>query len=309
MIPKLVNNYKDEVVSRSDCADRGTGLLHSCSLIWHLHVSTAHSSRKELLDAHLNTPIFNSVLAYFLMMLFFLSPKSRNTPNSKWTYFISSIFDVVALNTSIQAFQRTLIASVTMITVLSVITTTIMSIIWFKMRYFWTHYLAILFCIGGVFLTLYSDFFTPDGFDFGSFWGDILAVISALCYGVTSVISEYLVRSGSNNIAILAHLGFFGFVFALIASFAFTEFRELSHFQEQTDPHYADLWWYAAYAFAGAGIYFFAQLTIYLSSATIFHLIGLTSTLWGMLGDVLVFDKDFVRSENIRNCCTFWDMP
>lgn len=125
----------------------------------------------------------------------------------------------------------TLIASVTMITVLSVVTTTIMSIIWFKMRYFWTHYLAILLCIIGVFLTLYSDFFTDDGFNFGSLWGDILAVISALCYGVTSVISEHLVRSGSNNIAVLAHLGFFGFILALIASFAFTEFTSLAEFE------------------------------------------------------------------------------
>lgn len=64
--------------------------------------------------------------------------------------------------------------------------------------------------------------------------------------------------------------------------------------------------WYAAYAFAGAGIYFFAQLTIYLSSATIFHLIGLTSTLWGMLGDVFVFNNDFVRFViYLRNCSTF----
>ena len=99
------------------------------------------------------------------------------------------------------------------------------------MHYFWTHYLAILLCIAGVFLTLYSDFFTSDGFDFGSLWGDILAVISALCYGVTSVISEYLVRSGSNNIAVLSHLGFFGFFLALTASFSFTEYKEISRFQ------------------------------------------------------------------------------
>lgn len=212
------------MVSSRPCPRRWSSFFYSRCSLRHLHVSYPLNFSKELADAHLSTPILNSVLAYFLMMLFFLSSRSRNTPNSKWTYFISSLFDVVALNTSLQAFQRTSIASVTMITVLSVVTTTIMSIIWFKMRYYWSHYLAILLCIGGVFLTLYSDFFSDDGFNFGSFWGDILAVISALCYGVTSVISEYLVRSGSNNIAILAHLGFFGFIFALIASFAFTEF-------------------------------------------------------------------------------------
>ena len=183
------------------------------------------NDRKELTEAKLSTPIMNSVLAYFLMMLFFVFERARSTTNSKWTYFISSIFDVIALNTSIQAFQRTLLASVTMITVLSVVTTTTLSIIWFKMQYFWTHYLAIFLCIGGVFLTLYSDFFSSDGFNFGSLWGDILAVISALCYGVTSIFSEYLIRNGSNNIAILAHLGFFGVVLGLIASFAFTEFK------------------------------------------------------------------------------------
>ena len=181
----------------------------------------AHS-RKELKLASLNTPILNSMLAYFLMTLFFLSPRARNSPNSKWTYFLSSIFDSVALITSIKAFQMTLIASVVMITVLSAVTSTLLSVVCFRRSYLWFQYLAILTCIGGVFLTLYSDFFTPEGFDFGSLMGDTLAVVSALCYGVTSVISEHLVRSGSNNIAIVAHLGFFGFFISLIASIAFS---------------------------------------------------------------------------------------
>ena len=143
------------------------------------------------------------MLAYLLMNLFFLTKKSRGTPNSKWMYALSSVFDATALSTSIKAFQMTLIASVTMLTVLAVVTTTFLSVVWLKVRYFWFHYVAILICIAGVIVTIYSDFFDSEGnFNFGTFWGDILAIISAFCYGVTSVISDYLVKSGSNNYAI-----------------------------------------------------------------------------------------------------------
>ncbi len=162
-----------------------------------------------------------SLLAYVVMTSMFFCKSARSTPNSKWVYMWSSVFDVVALNTSVRAFTMTLIASVTMLTVLSIVMTTLLSIIWLKIRYFWWHYVAMLICAAGVFLAVYSDFFEDGHFKFGTFWGDILAIISALCYGVTSVFSDYLLRNGSNNIAVMAHLGLFGGLFSLIAFFAF----------------------------------------------------------------------------------------
>ena len=110
----------------------------------------------ELSSNDLSTPVFSSLLSYSLLLTFFFVAEARNTVRFKWTYFLNSLFDFIALNANIRAFQMTLISSVTMIYVLTVVTSSLLSVICFRVQYLWSHYLAILLCVCGVLLTLYS---------------------------------------------------------------------------------------------------------------------------------------------------------
>ena len=129
----------------------------------------------------------------------------------------------------------------------------------------------------------------------------MLAVIAALCYGVTSVLSEYLMRAGSNSIAIVAHFGLFGFILSFASFFIFSEFSAFFLFSESPDSDYLSLIWYPCYAIGEASVYLFMLLTIRLSSATVLNLIGLTSSIWAMLCDVLIFNRGLVRFLSFRN--------
>ncbi len=109
-----------------------------------------------------------------------------------------------------------------MILVLSVVTTALLSLLCLNVRYYWIHYIAMTVCSLGVFVTIFTDLRDDQGnFSFGNLEGDIFAVISAICYGITSIINDYLLRTGSNNYAINAHLGLFGVIFSSILQVIF----------------------------------------------------------------------------------------
>ena len=55
------------------------------------------------------------------------------------------------------AFQMTLLASVTLLNVVGIITAALLSFYIFKVRYHSNHYLAIVICIAGVVITIWSD--------------------------------------------------------------------------------------------------------------------------------------------------------
>ena len=115
------------------------------------------------------------------------------------------------------AFQRTLLASVTLIMVSTLMTAMVLSLCCLRIRYFWNHYLALLVCTLGVFATVYQDLHDEQGrWDFGNGLGDLLALVSSLSQGVTATINDHLLRTGSNNVALLAHIGAFGCAFSFI---------------------------------------------------------------------------------------------
>ena len=203
--------------------------------------------------------------------------------------------------------ERTLIASVIMISVLSIVSTTLLSIWKLKVTYYWNHYLAMLLCAAGVLITVFTDLKDEQGnFNFGDGWGDLFAVISAFAYGTTATFSDYILRHGGNNFSVTAHLGFFGALYTFILFFCFREFSVFSHFSSYSDANSANFLWYLCCILAGFGFYTCAIILIQLSTATVFHLVILCATLYAMIYDTLVFHKPFVREmNNLRNFCMF----
>ena len=236
-------------------------------------------------------PLFSIFLAYVLLSLYFCTKQARSTKNSKFIYAASSLFDVTGLGTTVAAFQQTLLASVTLIMVSTLIVTTVLSLWWLRIQYFWNHYVALVLCAFGVFVTVYNDLRDAKGhWSFGNLSGDLLALLGALSYGVTSVISDYLLRHESNNFAITAHLGLFGSIFSLLALLALGELKTLASYSGP--PSSVAL--FLCYAVCGFTIYSLAILLIKLSGATVFHLVALFATLFAMLYDTFLFNHNFV---------------
>ena len=132
---------------------------------------------------------------------------------------------MIGFVTQIFAFRYTLLASVTLLNVVGIIVAALLSQCLFKLRYVLNHYVGIVICIAGVITTIWSDLIDERGnFNLGTFWRDLLAIISALSYAVSTILTEFLFREGSSKTAILAYLGFFGFIFSTIAFLSTLEF-------------------------------------------------------------------------------------
>ena len=213
---------------------------------------------------------------------------------------------MIGLCFSILAFKNTLLASVSMIFVLSIVSTTAFSICFLKVRYFWNHYLAMLVCAVGVFITVITDLRDSNGnFSFGNGWGDLCAAIAALSYGTTSVVIDYILRNKGNYFSMTAYIGFFGAIYTFLIFFIAQEFFVFGDFSSHSDHSYLSLLFYLVYALAGFGIYTFNILLIQISTATVFHLILLCGTLYGMVYDTLIFDRTFVGEIfHFRTSCT-----
>ena len=243
---------------------------------------------KQLAALGLATPVLNTLLAYALLLLFFLVSRDRSAPG--WSYPVSSLFDTAAFVSSVFAFARSPIASVTMILFLSVLVTALLSRLCFRTRYSCLHALALLLCLLGVLLTVSTDLRDTAGhFSLGSLDGDLFAFCSALCYGATSVLSDFQLRRGTNNFALTAFLGLFGLLYTAPLFLLHQEYELLP----AVPSHPSSLLLYLAYALTGAGIYGSAQLLIRLAGATIFRVVGLSATLYAMIFDSLLFGSPF----------------
>ena len=153
----------------------------------------------------------------------------------------------------------------------------------------------MLLCTAGVVITVITDLKDKSGkFSLGDALGDIFAVISALSYGATSVISDYILRNKGNNYSVTAHLGFFGSIYTLILFFCFQEFSVFSNFSSFSDSNSLNVLWYPCSAAAGFLFYTCAIILIKISTATVFHLVVLCATLYGAVFDSLLFHTSFV---------------
>ena len=94
------------------------------------------------------------------------------------------MLDVGALVSSLAAYNRTSITNVAVLQVSSVFTAAILSWIYLGRKYSITHALSFLLCGTGVCLAFYKDIGSMN-----SISGDVLALLSAVFYGVSAFIS------------------------------------------------------------------------------------------------------------------------
>ena len=150
----------------------------------------------------------------------------------------------------------------------------------------------MLLCTARVLLTVITDLKDKNGnLNLGEGLGDIFAVLSALSYSTSIVISDYILRNKGNNYSVTAHLGFFGALYTFILFFCFQEFSIFSNFSSFSDSNSLNLLWYPCSAASGFFHYTCAIILIKLSAATVFQLVVLCSTLYASIFDTLLFHK------------------
>ena len=80
----------------------------------------------------------------------------------------------------------------------------------------------MLICAVGVIITVFTDLHDEHGnLTIGNGWGDLYAAISALSYGTTSVVIDYILRNNGNYFSMTAYLGLFGASFTGLGFLAF----------------------------------------------------------------------------------------
>ena len=105
-----------------------------------------------------------------------------------------------------------------MILVSSVIVASLLSMCILGVKYSLHHFIAILLSTLGIFVTVFNDLQDDKGhFSIRNAIGDLVALASGIFDGLSAVTNEYLLRNGSNFIAVSAHQGVFGSLFSLLA--------------------------------------------------------------------------------------------
>ncbi|CAG8573610.1 8510_t:CDS:2 [Funneliformis mosseae] len=113
-----------------------------------------------------------------------------------WKYALLSLIDVEGNYFIVKAYRYTSLLSTMLLDTWTIPCVVLLSIIFLKIRFHWSQYLAVLICLGGIAALIVGDFKTDTDMNTGSnlILGDIFCLISATCYAVSNVAEEFLVR-------------------------------------------------------------------------------------------------------------------
>jgi len=250
---------------------------------------------EKLAQYNANYPTTQSVLTYVVLFLvytpitiykqgfrgYFNMLKTR-----WWKYLLLSIIDVEGNYFSVKSYAYTSVLSIMLLDAWSTPCVVILLIIFLKVRFHWSQYLAVLICLAGIAIVVASDL--TEGVDIRSgairpAVGDIFCLLSATFYGISNVTEEYFVKQRPLY-EVVGQMGFYGTIISGI-QLAALERNEL-----------ADGVWNGAiiglliaYTIAMFCFYTGAPILFRLSSAAFFNLSLLTSDFYTLIFTIYLF--------------------
>ncbi|GBC04454.1 hypothetical protein RclHR1_00570010 [Rhizophagus clarus] len=208
-----------------------------------------------------------------------------------WKYLILSIIDVEGNYFSVKAYAYTSLLSIMLLDAWSTPCVVILLIIFLKVKFHWSQYLAVLICLGGIAVIIASDFI--GGMDMHSATkpvvGDIFCLLSATFYAISNVTEEYFVRQRPLY-EVIGQMGFYGTIISGI-QLAALERNELANI-EWTGSAVGVL---IAYTIVMICFYTGAPILFRLSSAAFFNLSLLTSDFYSLIFTVYLFHEKVYR--------------
>ena len=213
-------------------------------------------------------------------------------------YLLLAILDVEANYLTMLSFRHTSLSSSMLLTSLSVFSTLLFRRCMFdksSTTYNCKQIVGVFMSVVGACLWIRKDFHqnhdvivAPSGQN--TLYGDLLAVSSALLYGLNDVLLEYTVKSNNDRIEYLGMIGVFGFLFSFCIQAPIFEGQELVdlvlNFSSSNFANGSVL----ALIFIMVMSYFYISVTLFLSvnDATILNLSLQSSPLWAVILNALV---------------------
>ena len=211
-----------------------------------------------------------------------------------WYYYLClSLLDIVPNYLTLLAMNKTSFTSATLLGSLTIPSTMIFCRILLGKEYRRMHYVGVILCITGGFVTVFTDkvsITTSDGQTSHprSYAGDVLAILASLGYGVGDACAEYWAKH-VDRAEYLGMIGLFGAISTFIISLMYERnalFELFTSDNETVVETVGVILWYIASLVA---YYVFASLFLTKSDATILNLSMQTSNIWAIFFSVVVF--------------------
>lgn len=208
-----------------------------------------------------------------------------------WYYLCLSIFDVGTNFLTLLALKHTSLTSATLLGSLTVPSTMLVCRFLLAKVYKPQHYLGVVLCMTGGILTVWSDVeHTHDQKTSShphSYYGDVLAVVAALFYGIGDAAGEFWTKHVDRK-EYLGMLGLFGSIFTLILS-ALCERDAVYGLFADGDSFFPTIGVIIVYVPLLATYYVSSTLFLVSSDATLLNLSLQSSNLWAIIFSVVAF--------------------
>jgi solute carrier family 35, member F1/2 len=197
------------------------------------------------------------------------------------------------------AFAYTSLTSASIIQDFAIPSAVFLSIFFLKVQYKKLHFVAIAICIVGISLGFLNDYLFVESASEDDdqsvaprpLLGDFLALASAFLYALDNVLQEYLIKKSEDVFNILGFLGFFGAIITLVEALIVNEFAQFESIP--ASDRFAVASNYIGMAVVNFMVYTTTPFFIKRSGATLLNLSNVTTIIWSMLSDILLFGGKF----------------
>ncbi|XP_053827684.1 solute carrier family 35 member F2 isoform X1 [Vidua macroura] len=259
---------------------------------------TAVTSQYLAEKYRVNTPMLQSFINYFLLLLVFTTMLVFRTGSDSlwqilkqrwWKYMIVALADVEANYTIVKAYQYTTLTSVQLLDCFGI--PMLMALSWFilRARYRLIHFVAVAICLLGVGTMVGADILSgrQEGEGSDVVIGDVLVLLAASLYAISNVSEEYIVKNLS-RVEFLGMVGLFGTIISGL-QLAIVEHKEIMKIQW----NWKIALLFTAFALCMFGLYSFMPVVIKVTSATSVNLAILTSDLYSFFLGLFLFLHKF----------------
>ncbi|KAJ9051316.1 hypothetical protein DSO57_1005606 [Entomophthora muscae] len=258
-----------------------------------LCITASSTTTRVMADNQLNIPTFQSTIVYLTLAVVFnsyavwqygLTGYASAIRSNGLYYFALAVFDVEANYFIVKGFATTSFLSALLINACSTPFVVLLTFMFLKTRYRWTHLLGISFTVLGLGLLVLSDYLATSEDTASHMTGNAFCFIAAFLYAVSNTLEEYCVRR-QPKWEILAFLGLFGLIIN-VSQVLILERQELSAMTWSLKSGSA----FIGFTVAMVLFYMLAPVLIGLTSATFFNISLLSSDFYGLIMGLAFFE-------------------
>lgn len=208
-----------------------------------------------------------------------------------WQYICLSALDILPNYFTLISLQLTSLTSANLLGSLTVPSTMLVCNLVLSKKYQAAHFIGALLCVIGGAMTLLADFDHSTTYRVSSpshphsYFGDMLAILAAILYGIGDAASEYWTKHVDRK-EYLGMIGLHGAIVSLILSLLFERDAISNAFAGETFVTISTVVWYIL-----SVVFFYVLATLFLvsSDATLLNLSLQASNLWAVLFAFVAF--------------------